>query len=547
MNDASTHLTVRQRQIFAAILVTGLAARLLVAWLPVPLLIEKTIPDDAFYYFAIARNVVAGHGASVDGLTPTNGFHPLWGLLLALPYALFRDGDLPIHLGLSLAALADTLSAAAAFYLVRRVTGRAPAGLLAAGLYAFNPLAAMESQNGLETSLAGLFFALTGLVYLTRVRAGRAGFRDYALLGLAAGLMLLARTDTLFLLLVIALDSLWRRWRASRGPAPAAGGQETARRFVLHWGLAGLIIGALLLPWFWWNMATFGTFVQSSAVAAPRLIRYSLTTPLARGEPPAAVFQERYAPILLLSGTLGFRYAGLALSAAAVALILSRLLAGRFPSLRASGPLWLPMLGAALPLLVHTFVRWYPRSWYYVPLAWAAAVLGGALIDRAAGGWPRWQRLGGRLPAAGVAVLVLLLALQSVKAWREGFYPWQGHMLAGARWAAESAPPQAVVASFNSGLQAYYGRRPIVNLDGVVNWEALAAMERRGLLDYARRRGVTHLIDYQTYIFDSFSPFFEEGFRADLRPVAELSPGYPPYGAVAVYEIKYDEGRRTKN
>jgi len=34
--------------------------------------------DDAFYYFKVAQNIVAGRGVTFDGLAPTNGFHPLW-------------------------------------------------------------------------------------------------------------------------------------------------------------------------------------------------------------------------------------------------------------------------------------------------------------------------------------------------------------------------------------------------------------------------------------------------------------------------------------
>ena len=75
------------------------------------------------------------------------------------------------------------------------------------------------------------------------------------------------------------------------------------------------------------------------------------------------------------------------------------------------------------------------------------------------------------------------------------------------------------------------------NLDGVVNWDAIEAMDERRLLEYARSRGATHLVDYQAYIFNTFYPFFEEGFQTQLVPVTELSPEFPPYGAVEVYEI----------
>jgi hypothetical protein len=113
-------------------------------------------------------------------------------------------------------------------------------------------------------------------------------------------------------------------------------------------------------------------------------------------------------------------------------------------------------------------------------------------------------------------------------------------MLAGARWMATQAPQNAVVASFNSGLQAYYGDRPIINLDGVVDWGAIRAGESRSLLDYAQQRGATHLVDYQAYVFTQFAPYLEPGFADCLAPVATLSPEFPPYGSVVAYRIEPD-------
>jgi hypothetical protein len=44
------------------------------------LVLNWFITDDAFYYFKIAQNIVEGKGISFDGITITNGFHPLWTL-----------------------------------------------------------------------------------------------------------------------------------------------------------------------------------------------------------------------------------------------------------------------------------------------------------------------------------------------------------------------------------------------------------------------------------------------------------------------------------
>jgi hypothetical protein len=40
--------------------------------------------DDAFYYFKIASNIATGHGSTFDTIHRTNGYHPLWMLVLVV-------------------------------------------------------------------------------------------------------------------------------------------------------------------------------------------------------------------------------------------------------------------------------------------------------------------------------------------------------------------------------------------------------------------------------------------------------------------------------
>jgi len=543
-SDGSPQFISGHKVWLGVVLGVGLALRLGMAWSPILILVQKTLPDDAFYYFAIARNIWTGTGISVDGVTPTNGFHPLWALALLFPFGVAHSGDLPVHLSLSLAALFDVGAAWLAYLAARRASGSAPAGVLAAGLYAFNPLAAMESLNGLETALGVLCFAAVALFYLTRiVEPDRVLIGDWAVFGLVIGVMLLARTDSVLFAVVLGLHALWQRrhalWRTLAGLT-----------------LAAVMAALLLAPWLAWNLVTFGTIVQSSAIAAPSVFRRALFEPLAHGIPFAQVWWNGFWPVIYLSLLLAFRYAGLAWTALLATAIVRRLLSsthgqGEAPVVeglvtkpgevpQAPGgwsKLLLPFIGAALPLLVHTFMRWYPRSWYYVPLAWASALVAGPALARLGTGLSAVPR-GRRLAQASLAALGLVLALQGLKSWRDGFYPWQKHMLAGAQWMATQAPIDAVVASFNTGLQAYYGNRPVVNLDGVVDWGAIQAGASRSLLSYAQRRGATHLLDYQAYLFTQFAPYLEPGYENCLAPVSSLSPEYPPYGRMVAYRIE---------
>jgi hypothetical protein len=113
-------------------------------------------------------------------------------------------------------------------------------------------------------------------------------------------------------------------------------------------------------------------------------------------------------------------------------------------------------------------------------------------------------------------------------------------MLEGARWIATSMPEGSVAASFNSGLQVYYAGRPVKNLDGVVNWEAIHALDDKKLMAYLQEEDIDYVVDFSYYPFQSFRPFFEPDYQTQLELVATLSPEYPPYGRLQVYRILSD-------
>src|ERR1700753_2703072 len=77
------------RALFAIVFAAGLSLRGFTAWSALERRPFSGVPDDTFYYFAIARNPARGLPPSIDGVNPTNGFHPLWMLVLV---ALFRVG-----------------------------------------------------------------------------------------------------------------------------------------------------------------------------------------------------------------------------------------------------------------------------------------------------------------------------------------------------------------------------------------------------------------------------------------------------------------------
>jgi hypothetical protein len=197
----------------------------------------------------IAFNVVQGRGSTYDLLVPTNGYHPLW-LVVQLPF--FLGADSPVdRLGLliKLWAAVAVFSAVAWSLLIRRLTGNDRAAGLTALLFGLFGWSLSVLYSGMETPLVLLLLALF-YWWVFRMRqkpSARPGLRllVYAALGT---LTFLSRLDSFFLLLpsLLLVGPTIRRCRAR------------------DFALAGVAAGVLLLPWAWWNLHALGTLVPVS-------------------------------------------------------------------------------------------------------------------------------------------------------------------------------------------------------------------------------------------------------------------------------------------
>ena len=217
----------------------------------------KPLSEDGYYSLAIARNIAAGHGVTIDGVTPTNGFQPLLTFIQAGLFALARGNDL---LGLRLvlgfywllylgtAGLLGWIAAAAEAEPGRRLT----AGLCTALLYLGASYLFLHHFNGLET---GLLLFLLAAAWRFR-QSGRAeSWLGLALFGGLLGLAVLARIDASFVVLVACLFEL-RRMR-ERGLLMAF-----ARACVI-----GGTAVAVSSPWWIYNVLGFGSLMPISGTA----------------------------------------------------------------------------------------------------------------------------------------------------------------------------------------------------------------------------------------------------------------------------------------
>ncbi len=439
--------------------------------------------DDAYYYLEIADNLRRGCGASFDCLHPTNGYHPLWLLLLTGLSAVHPsqgDGQVWLMQGLGIALLLAAILLT--MLLARRAMPAARvAPLVPAALLATNPSLFYVAVNGLETPAAFLALALLGLAChaaLSRPSPAGPSWRATLAVALAGALAFLARLDYA----IVAAGAL-----SALLLADIVRTRRIAARSVAAIALFGLAVATYLLL----NLALFDAALPGSGSIKQTPFLDRLTLGALHG--PAGAVSALLWPLRFITWPGNpwlLAFAG-ALTAAAVA-VSWRDSPARLRDLFLLLSGW---VHAALYLLLQSSGPEY----YFLPLilsvAWSAALLAG---------WAEGRLH--QLSATGIAIALAALAVAGPLA-ADGVLdrdrpvvPWRLDRLRAIAWMNETLPPGSVVGSWWSGAVGYYSRHTVINLDGLVNSRDFVEVLRNcRLADYLLENGVTHLADYLSF------------------------------------------------
>lgn len=453
-------------------------ALLLAVWtLPMNRLVPRFLWDDSFYYLQTARNIVGAGICSFDGRNPTNGFHPLWMIILVPLCALLgNDPDLVLRGALSLQIIAFLLPSLVITYLVCERWFGPVAGL--AGLAVALLLFPSRQVDGMEAGVLILLGLLLALHFSGKDRLVRETRPSRGLLtGLLLGLLFLARTDSVFLVAAWILVASWAAGREWSGEAMGRAVAGTARSLLP----TGLVVFALTAPYLAWNLISFGHLFPISGA-----VKFGFADP---GRPAAFI------PTVTTLMT---------------ALILAAwLLSVR--SLSRRRPAGAPLPGrdvcfAVLGLYALTHyaftalkAKWGVSPWHFslyaVPfvlaLARCAAAAERLVRKRIRVPW------GGRLSAAAASLLVVFALGKGV--WRYGreFEAFTGASLRAALWTREHLPPDARIGMKDCGVFGYFSGRSVTNLDGIINNFAYQRYLGQGrLADYVREQGIGYVAQH---------------------------------------------------
>lgn len=485
-------------------------------------ILNQPLPDDAYYYYSLARNAAQGRGWVVAGTqTPTTGFQPLWALILTGLWRVLdgaSSGAL-ISTAQGLALISGMATGVLVFSLVKRLTSHTAIACLAMGAFLFSPQIIRHHLNGMETFLT--FLAVAGISLVLSASLGRDLERwQFAVCGLLSGVSILARADmVVWVAAAIAVFGL-SRLRKHDG---------VSLRGVLVSGGA-LSVGFLvpLLPW-WAYSAGLGQGLIPESGDAVRVLSL-LHNHLPIESPIQALMRDpdfylgyyvrnitrftgawgRQAPLLLPGAIpayalLGARTADSVMTIAGAVLAFASLYAARRRRAVTLFYLlcfwWMACLGLTLAYAVAIQGQWFYHR-YAASLGFVANLI--FLLTLFHGLSCVRERA---LRFAGTASVVLAFSFALLVA--EGSYRWllegpsavpDDGFYRASQYLDSKLPVESRVGAFQGGLIGFYTQQSVLPLDGKVNAHAREALIDKSMFQYLCDEDIDYLVDLQEQI-----------------------------------------------
>ena len=484
-----------------AVLCTVLLGLFLLA--PMRDVVLRFTHDDAFYYFGIARRWTRQGFPTFDGVTATNGYHPLWQWLLVAAARVFPD---PVGLVRAGAAWGVLCLGLAAWMIVRRLAHEAnPYRSLAyawvAGALLFATIYGMESPLAALLLAAGISTAPRG--------TGDWTLRQALACGAATALLFLARLDALIWLVALDAVLVAGAWSGRVRQVP--------RLIAAVVAVQVLVVGGYFLA----NWINWGHLLTvSAAVKAARAPTFSLAVP-------------RSVLLLLAAGVTALGMAPLAAFGAAS---FRRESHTAWPLVT---PAWLALANLTYLATIVAKGNRETYNWYFVLTVLSGAYLLPVLLERYGARWTGMPERVLKRSAFAVCGLLLALSVRSKITQPNGFLPQYDQAAVLASFPEDSL----VLAANDCGILGYFSHQRVINLDGLTNsWDFQTAL--------AEDRLGPWLIDHGFNAYVSSGSTAIEGGVVPLETRAGLQsaprtlqlrleplPGAPPSGNIRVWRV----------
>ncbi len=425
----------------------------------------RFIPDDGYYYLEIARRLGTGEGSTFDGITRTNGYHPLW-LLCLLPLADIMTASR--EMGLRLAILLGIGLVGGAFWMLDRLARIR--GSRHRWLLIFLPLSMLliTSNYGMESPLVLLVLAawlLTMQVFMGPSAGHRHPFGRQlgfaTAMGTFSAALIFARLD--MAMFVLCFDAYFAgdvARSAYQGFKNAKDRISPVQLWLPICVCAVIQIGAVS-AYLGYNHLQYGHFLTVSALVKA-------------GRTDTALFSWLWASWGAIPGVAS------GLLGIAALLLRPKKLRDPVLTVAAWGSL-LFILGIAIRGRGETY------HWYFAAPIFLSGLFMNAVLEAL---HSRFQ-----FRIRPLAARLAIAALFCLSIYRRACHPSHpSPVYPAAKWIAAQAPPDAVFARTDCGTIAYFSERPHLNTDGLTcSFEFQDSMRAGTTADFLTAAGVNTL------------------------------------------------------
>ena len=506
-------------------------------------LIQGPDRDDAYYYYEIAKNLAAGKFSTFDGITRTNGYHPLW-LLLITPFYWICDPATALF-GIKAFEIMLITGAVVLVVLAARVA-RLPWLLLFAAL----PMLLNRRPLMIGMEAAAALFTL-GVLFLVLSLFARNPTRWQWPLAVTVFTLPWARLEYVAISMAATGALCLIEWsRRKEPPASVSLGAFISSLSSLRSLIpfAGACAG--ILSYFVYNGVVFGGLVPVSGA-------FKLIWAQHKWANSGYSFLQNFQDFLQMHA-VGPGELVVALEVCAYLLVVwwvgrrSRrreddLLLGFLVGVFSLGVGHLAQFMYAV-LLMHPDVHGLSKlhsKWYYVPgyllmalivpvRCWVIVFCLRRLIAS------KWHQVA-NVASVGVLVIGMIVTFDKVNFTKPYLFvdrlsqslgiTWKVVGYAGARVMNRLLPEGSIVGSRDAGVIGYFSRFPVVELGGVVNsYEYLRSADRASL---HRSYGITHFADVLPVVLPVEAPFSPSG-----KAVFEGLP-FNPSGRYYEFKLRF--------
>lgn len=490
--------------------------------------------DDGFLYFQVARNLASGHGFTFDGIHPTNGFHPLWLLLITPIFALAPINLLlPLRLLIILSALLSAGSAILLYRILRQLTSQWMAVFIGLLWIVLPRIHDLTLHAGVEAGISAFTLLLFWHQLISfKVSSTDRNLKRFLALSLLGALAIFARLDNVFL---VAFGGLWLWLRLWQPPKKRKRNPWTWR---LQTGLTFFgPITFLLLAYLAWNYLAFGIAMpisgevklwwgtlKNTVYGFPVNGFTDFAGQFVTDDPELGPWSLLTAPLYSSAEGL-LSIAGQAVSIAARRLSLLGI--GGILALLAAALIWIQreflskasrqiglfpwLLGCLVQISYYKLAgSMAQQPWYWIPEMIFLLLILGLLFDALLRTILSKQLERVAVPVwVGVIGLVSLLYLVFIQtAVRDPGDGSHHFYIERARWLEANTEPGARVAITGAGNLAYFVKdRIIVNMDGLMNTrDYLLALKSGNGADYLSGLGVNYIFGNE-YILTQTNPY----------------------------------------